>query len=175
LHLNRNFPQQWCGEKRLEESSFGINLLTQLDGYQKTFRSVNYAILILALTFLIFFFVEMIHKIYVHPVQYLLIGLGLVIYYTLLLSFTEYFGFDIAYLISSVMTLLLILLYSRSILRPKRASLTITGTLMLLYAFLFTIIQLTDYALMMGSIGLFIILATIMYYSKKVDWTRMKI
>ena len=175
LHLNRNFPQQWCGEKNIQDSAFGINLLTQLDGYQKTFRSVNYAILIIALTFLIFFFVETSNKVYVHPVQYLLVGLGLVIYYTLLLSFSEYFGFNIAYMIASGMTLLLIGIYSRSILRPRRVSLTITFTLALLYGFLFTIIQLTDYALLMGSIGLFAILAIVMYYSGKVNWNKMKI
>ncbi len=171
LHLNRNFPQTWLNQSGdIAASGFGVNLLLPIDSYQKATRATKYAILFIALTFIAFFFNEMRGTGRVHPFQYVLIGLALVIFYTLLISMSEYLGFNSAYWIAAAMTVGLVTLYARSLFSSSVMSNLIGGTLVLLYVFLFTLIQLQDYALLIGSLGLFAILAGLMYLSKKIEW-----
>jgi inner membrane protein len=99
------------------------------------------------------------------------VGLALCLFYTLLLSFSEYIGFNKAYLMAALATIVLIAWYVRSILRSGKMSLFVGALLTLLYGFIFTLIQLQDYALLMGSIGLFITLGVVMYFSRKIKWT----
>ncbi|NOX47950.1 MAG: cell envelope integrity protein CreD [Chlorobi bacterium] len=171
LQLNRNFPQTWVNNKYdIDESSFGVNLLLPVDQYQKSMRSAKYAIMFIALTFIIFLFVEILNKKRIHPVQYILVSFGLLLFYTLLLSLAEHIGFNLAYTISGVAIVGLITSYSQSIFKKTRLTLIMGGALSFLYIFLFVVLQLQDYALLLGSIGLFIILAIIMYLSRKIDW-----
>lgn len=175
LHLNRNFPQSWLGDKKgLYQSAFGVNLLMPIDGYQKTTRSVKYAILFIGLTFLVFFFIEILYHKSVHPLQYILIGLALVLFYSLLLSISEYLDFNIAYLVAASMTIALVALYTQSIFKNVKLSGLMLSTLVILYGFIFTTIQVQDYALLMGSLGLFMILASTMYFSRKIDWDQIR-
>ncbi|MBU8893876.1 MAG: cell envelope integrity protein CreD [Bacteroidales bacterium] len=171
LHLNRTYPQQWLNDAYdIDNSAFGVKLLLAVDHYQKSLRSVKYAIMFISLTFLIFFFSEILNKKRIHPIQYLLIGLALSIFYTLLVSLSEQMNFNLAYLIASVSTISLITSYLHSIFKNNRLT-AITGLLLvILYLFLFTILQLQDYALLLGSIGLFIVLTLVMYLSRKIDW-----
>lgn len=170
-HLNRNYPQSWKNEKyNIVSSDFGITLLQPVDSYSKTMRSVKYAILFIALTFGLYFFIEILQKTAVHPVQYVLIGLALSIFYTLLLSISEYLRFNIAYAIASTATVLLITLYTKSLFSTWKIALLFGGLLTMLYSFIFILIQLQDGALLFGSIGLFILISIIMYYSRKIDW-----
>jgi inner membrane protein len=106
----------------------------------------------------------------VHPVQYILIGLALIIFYTLLLSISEFVAFDISYLIAAVATILLITLYAYSHFKSSKTASVFGGVLALLYGFTFVLIRLEDTALLLGSIGLFIILALAMYASRKINW-----
>lgn len=171
LNLNRNYPQTWLGsEYRIEESAFGVDLLLPVDNYRKSYRSIQYALLFVSLTFLVFFFIEVLNKVFIHPVQYLLVGIALVVFFTLLLSISEHVPFNWAYALSAAATLLLVASYVRAILKSGMLASLITGILSILYAFIFIILQLQDYALLMGSIGLFLILAITMYYSRKIDW-----
>ncbi len=171
LHLNRNFPQQWTNSTyRLENWAFGVNLLLPVDHYQKSLRAIKYAILFIALTFMVFFFVEVTRKVFIHPIQYILVGIALIIFYSLLLAISEHTNFNFAFAISAIATLLLITFYVKAILKSNQLAILIGGILAILYVFIFTIIQLQDYALLIGSIGLFIILALVMYYSRKIDW-----
>ncbi len=150
--------------------AFGVTMLEPADQYAKTMRSVKYAILFIGLTFSLFFIVELMQKKPFHPVQYILVGIALVVFYTLLLSISEYIDFNIAYLISSLATVLLIVLYTKShFLNWKTASL-FGLVLSSLYTFTFVLIQLEDTSLLVGSIGLFIVLAIAMYASRKVNW-----
>ena len=170
-HLNRNYPQSWKdGKYDIAASDFGITLLQPVDSYSKTMRSVKYSILFIALTFGLYFFVEILQKTAVHPVQYVLIGLALSIFYTLLLSISEYVRFNIAYAIATTATVLLITLYTKSLFSKWKIALLFGGLLAMLYSFIFILIQLQDGALLFGSIGLFILISIIMYYSKKIDW-----
>jgi inner membrane protein len=172
LHLNRNYPQQWIGSKYdIAKSAFGVNLLLPIDRYQKATRVAKYAILFIALTFLVFFFVEVQHSIFIHPIQYILVGIALIVFYTLLISISEHISFNIAYSISSIMTIGLIFAYVKAILNIRFMSELMAGILLVLYSFIFVIIQLQDFALLIGSIGVFIILSLVMYFSRKIDWT----
>lgn len=176
LHLNRNFPQKWIGSiNNINESAFGIDLLLPVDSYQKSMRSIKYALLFIAFTFIVFFFVEVLKKVFIHPVQYILVGIALVIFYTLLLSISEYLSYNIAFIISAILTLLLIIGYVKAILKSNQLTILIGGILTILYAFIFVIIQLQDYALLIGSIGLFIILGLVMYLSRKIDWYNLNL
>jgi len=171
LHLNRNYPQQWLGPRQeLMASAFGVKLLLPIDEYQKTTRSAKYAIMFIALTFLAFFMTEILNKRILHPIQYLLVGFALLVFYTLLLSISEYLPFNRAYLIASAAVVLLISAYTRGMLKSNTIALIIGGILVLLYGFLFVILQLQDYALLLGSIGLFVILALVMYLTRDIDW-----
>jgi inner membrane protein len=172
LDLNRNYPQKWIdSDYYIDESAFGVKLLIPVDQYQKSERSVKYAIMFVGLTFLIFFFSEVINRIHIHPIQYFLVGIALVVFYSLLISLSEHMSFSLAYLISSVPVILLVTLYYRSILRKKLATFIMGLIMIFLYVFLFVILQLQDYSLLMGSIGLFVVIAVIMYLSRKIDWS----
>lgn len=176
LHLNRNYPQSWSdNEHAITYSAFGVNLLLPVDRYQKSMRVVKYAILFLAFTFLVFFFIEVMNKVFIHPIQYILVGIAIVVFYTLLLAISEHIAFNTSYLISAVLTLTLITAYVLSILKSRKIAMLILGILGILYGFIFTIIQLQDYALLIGSIGIFIILAIVMFYSRKIDWYAIKL
>ena len=172
LNLNRNYPQQWISDQNInfDNSAFGVDFILPVDNYQKSTRSVKYAILFIALTFLTVFFVEMGQSRRVHPFQYALIGLALVIFYTLLVAISEHTSFNSAYFISALMTIGLTGLYTRALFDSGRMALLVSGTLTLLYGFLFVVLQQQDYALLIGSLGLFVILGTVMYFSRRIDW-----
>ncbi len=171
LAVSRSYPQAWKDNNvDLEASSFGVRLIQPADGYVKTERSVKYAILFIALTFIVFFFLEILQKRQVHPLQYLLVGFALCIFYTLLLSISEYTGFNTAYGIAALATVSLIGLYVWSVFHSAKTAIGFTAALGGLYTYIYILIQLEDYALLFGSIGLFVILAILMYFSRRIDW-----
>jgi inner membrane protein len=147
-----------------------VRLLIPVDEYQKTMRTAKYAIMFITLTFLAFFMIELLNKKIIHPIQYLLIGLALIIFYTLLLSISEHLIFNSAYVLSSLAIIGLISAYTRSVLKNNLHTLIIAGLLIVLYGYLFIVLQLQDYALLMGSISLFVILALVMFLTRKIDW-----
>lgn len=105
-----------------------------------------------------------------HPVQYVLIGIAHIIFFTLLLSISEFIKFDFAYLIAATATVLLIAAYAKSHFQSIKTSCVFGGFLSFLYAFIFVLISLEDAALLVGSIGLFVILALVMFGSRKINW-----
>ena len=170
-HLNRNFPQQWIDNKyNTHDAKLGIELLIPVDHYQKSMRSAKYAILFIALNFIVFIFIELKSNARIHPFQYSLVAFALLMFYALLTSIGEQTGFNWAYLISALAVTLLISWYAFTILRNGRLVAWVTLLQTGLYLFLFTILQLQDYALLAGSIGLFIILAIIMKASQQIKW-----
>ena len=154
----------------LNSVAFGVTMVQPADSYSKTDRSIKYAILFIGLTFSLFFIIELMQKRSLHPVQYALIGLALVIFYTLLLSFSEFIAFDFSYMVAASATILLISFYSYSHFKSAKTALIFGGVLSLLYGFTFVLIRLEDAALLLGSIGLFIILALAMFASRKINW-----
>jgi inner membrane protein len=189
-YFNRNFPQQWEGEKRIntisnqvadpnldqdEDGVFGVNFILPVDQYQKTMRTAKYSTLIIMLTFISLFFMEFIQKRKIHLLQYVLISTAMIVYFTLLLSFGEQVGFNMAYLIASVSTIVLIGSFVKGIMKTIKPSLFFSTILIILYGFIFVIIQLQDLALLSGSIALFIVVALLMFLSSKIDWSKREI
>ncbi len=171
LDLNRNYPQQWKDDAfSFSDTAFGVRLIRPVDEYLKNERTAKYAILVIGLTFLIYFFFETLRKFRIHPFQYLLIGLALVVFYLLLLSLSEQIGFNAAYGTASIATIGLISFYSASVLRLPKLLLQLTLLLGIIFGFIFVVLQLEDYALLVGSLGIFVALAAVMLYSRKVDW-----
>lgn len=171
LHLNRNYPQFWEGAQyKVAPSAFGLQLILTADIYQKSTRLAKYSIMFLVFTFAAFFFSEIINKRRVHPIQYILIGMAILIFYTLVLSLSEHMHFNYAYLLSATAVTLMISGYAKAIVSNSRFALTILGILTILYSYLFIVLQLEDYALIMGSIGLLIILAVVMHLTRKINW-----
>lgn len=172
LDINRPFAQEhFDGLPQLNEFDFGVNFKIPVDEYQKSMRSAKYGFLVISLTFLVFFLIQTISKINMHPFQYLMIGLALLMFYTLLVSISEHSNFLKAYSIATVSVISLITFYSKSILKSIKFMMLIFLSLTILYTFIFVIIQLENYALLVGSVGLFIILTTIMLVSRKIDWS----
>jgi len=172
-NLSGNFPtgtEYYNGETSPNEIVLGVELLQTVDHYAKNDRTVKYAFLLISLTFIVYFFFEVLKKQKVHPLQYGLVGAAIVIFFILLLSLSEHLGFDNAYMISSIATTLLITMYSRSIFTQKRFAFFVGGLLLLQFGFIYTILQLEDFALLAGSIALFCIIALIMYLTRKVKW-----
>ncbi len=155
---------------KAKDIDFGVSLVQPADQYNKTMRSVKYAILFIGLTFGFFFIIELLQKNPLHPVQYVLVGLAVVIFYTLLLSISEYIVFDFAYLIAAFSTILLISLYAKGHFKSWKTAGIFFCLLSCLYGFIFVLIRLEDTALLVGSIGLFIVLSLIMYASRKITW-----
>ncbi len=138
--------------------------------YEKSMRTTKYAILVIGLTFAVFFLIELLHKRPVHPIQYVLVGFALAIFYLLVLSIGEYILFDYAYIIASLATISLITLYVKSHFTNWNASAALGGVLTALYGFILVLISLENTALIIGSIALFIVLAVVMYVTRNIDW-----
>ena len=171
LHFNRPFSQSYFEYlPDLGKYSFDVDFITTVDEYQQNERASKYGFLVIGLTFLIFFLIQSISKINIHIFQYSMIGIALIMFYTLLISITEHSSFTLAYAIAGTSVVILISLYSISILKNIKFPVFIGTSLTVLYTFIYVIIQLEDYALLVGSIGLFFILAAVMYFSRKIDW-----
>jgi inner membrane protein len=171
LHYNRPFAQQWnTAGKQLSSSEFGVRLLVPVDQYQKSIRTAKYGQLIIILTFVALFLVEITKSIRIHPFQYILVGAALIIYYCLLLSLSEQLGYNTAYWIATAATVCLVSFYSVSFLKNYGLVILLTTLLAIFYTFIFVIILQQDLSLLLGSIGLFIIIAALMFFSRKVSW-----
>ncbi len=140
------------------------------DNYVRTDRSIKYAMLFIFIPFFALFLCELLTKKRIHAVQYALIGLTNVIFYMLLLSISEHLSFNISYVMSAIAVIVATALYVWAITRTKKLGLVIAIVEVLIYAFLFGILQLTDFALLFGTIGLFIAVATAMYFTRNIEF-----
>jgi inner membrane protein len=173
LSFNRPFSQKWIDEDQsLNGSEFGVRLLIPADQYQKSTRTAKYDELIIILAFTALFLVEITSKIKIHPFQYILIGVALIVYYTLLLSLSEHVGYNVAYAISSLATTALVSVYASTFLKRRQISLLFSGLMTFFYVFIFVIIQAQDFSLLIGSVGLFLIIGLLMYFSRNIKWYR---
>ena len=184
--LDRKIPQQWtnsvvslpaeyAGEKSVVESPYvpqviQVSFPDGVDLYQQTERTIKYGVLVIVLAFLALLFTEILRQTPFHIIHYGLIGAALVIFYTLLLSFSEHIGFNAAYLAAFVATNGIISWFVKSISRSGLTAGIFAGILTLFFGFNFVLMQLEDYALLVGSVGLFVILATLMYLTSRINW-----
>ncbi|MDX1918289.1 MAG: cell envelope integrity protein CreD [Candidatus Caenarcaniphilales bacterium] len=180
-YLARSYSQSWLDDDfdnsnilamTIDDSRSGISLLQPVDAYRNAVRAAKYGILFISLVFLVFFCFEIIQKLKIHPFQYILVGQAMTIFYLLLLSFSEFIDFLTAYLIASISTTGLIGAYTYSITKSTHKGLwgIMVAVLVGIYAYLYTLLQLQDTSLLIGSIGLFIGLAFLMYITRKIEW-----
>jgi len=190
--LARSFPQMWTQNPssavinpnqaghstghnnpyadELSRASFWITFQPAVDLYQRIERSTKYAILFFGFTFLAFFLYETLLPARIHAVQYLMIGASQCIFYLLLLSLSEHIGFMPAYLIASAANIGLIAVYTDVVLQNRMFAFAIGGVLLVIYALLFSLLQVADFALLFGSIASFLALAVTMFMTRNIDW-----
>lgn len=173
-YLGRNFPQAWkdaaVTKQQLEATRFGFDLIETTDHYQMAARSVKYAGLFLLLTFATLWLVEVLARVSVHPIQYLLIGSAMCVFYLLELSLSEHLGFGPAYLVATVAIVAQLAGYCAAVLHSRRRAAIVSGVAAALFGYLYVVLTNEDYALLIGSIGVFAILGAIMYLTRRVDW-----
>ncbi len=158
------------GESGIHGSRFGVELIDPVDHYRMAARSVKYAGLFILLTFATLWLMEILTGVRVHPIQYLLLGGALCLFYLLELSLSEHIGFPFAYVLASAAVIAMVGAYSLVILRRLNHALIVGAGVAALYAYLYLLLMNEDYALLIGSVGLFAILGAIMYVTRRVDW-----
>lgn len=181
--FGRTYPAVWTTQTmnreelagRAAASAFGATLIEPVDIYQQAERAVKYAFLFVVLTFLVFFLWEVIGTASLHPMQYTFIGFAMCVFYMLLVSISEHAGFDTAYTISATVTTVLIASYASSVLGSARNGAAVLGALAGLYGFLYLLLRLEDYALLAGSIGLFVVLAVVMFITRRMNWYDLRL
>jgi inner membrane protein len=182
LEINRSFGQSWYDsqvrpgepvETSFARSAVGVTFYEPVDVYQRSYRAVHYAVLLIAITFLTFFLWEHLSGIAIHGMQYLMVGLALALFYLLLLALSEHMKFDLAYAISAGALVALITVYLTGVLRRLGLALGAGAGLATLYAMLYFILRSEDYSLLMGSLLLFGVLAILMIATRRIDWSNV--
>lgn len=173
--LSTIYPQMWITEQSEEiltkkSEQIQIGFKTPVDNYKKNERSIKYALLFLLIPFITIFIFEIFTSIRIHPVQYCLVGLADVIFYLLLLSISEHLSFSLTYWITSGAVSLLMMFYAATIFKKFKWGLAFAVTQFISYVFLFGTLQAEDFALLIGSLGLFFVLGLLMILTRKIDW-----
>ena len=171
LDYNRSFGQIWNDYfPNISKWEFGADLIEPVNIYQKTERSIKYAFMIIALTFTFFFFFEILQKLKIHPIQYTIVGFALLIFYLLLIALSEQMSFSAAFIISAIATISVVGYYFYFISKSLKVTFIFSLIFTFIYAFIFVILNAEAYSLLIGSIGLFALIALIMHFSRNVDW-----
>jgi len=172
--LARNYPQYWvenCSSwQDINESGFGVNFVSPVDGYFKSHRAIKYSLLFIFLPFVTLFLLEIFAAGKLHPLQYIMIGLTVVMFFLLLLTFSEQMAFNLAYLIAAAGSALLISFYTGAVLKSPVKGGLMAGLMGLMYLYLHTALASEDNALLIGSLGLFAMLAGVMIFTRKINW-----
>jgi len=162
-----------CAEATGGMDRIELTLVDPVSIYTKIDRASKYGLLFVLLTFVGFFMFELIKQLHIHPIQYLLVGLALAIFFLLLLSLSEHYSFETAYLCASAACIGLLGFYVSSVLHSRMRGIGFAGMLTALYGALYGLLLSEDNALLLGSLMLFAILAAIMVITRKIDWYRV--
>lgn len=165
--LSRGFPQSWVGNNtELQESFLGTRLMMPVSAYTRCLRLVSYALLFVAFTFGAMFCAERMSGVAIHALQYLVAGFAMIVFYLLLLSIAEQLAFLIAYMIAATVIVSMLVLYVNAILKRRKLRYTLASMLVVMYSYFYLILLSEKYALLMGSTGLVVIIATVMYFTR---------
>ena len=184
--IGSNYRQRWTSDSKVvpltQFPTFGVNLISPINPYrmiQRSLkyepyrmiqRSLKYELLFLFVPFLVMWMLEVMGRSRIHAIQYSLVGAAICMFYLLLLSLSEHVSFGLAYALSSAAIVALLTGYGRAILGGTLGGVTLGTVTAVLYGFLFVVLNNEDYALLMGSIGLFLLLAAVMFLTRRVDW-----
>ena len=182
-YFGRGYSPQWTSAQfnrdhlkgLADASAFGVALLQPVDIYQQAERAVKYAALFIVMTFVIAFLWEIARGALLHPIQYLFVGFSMCVFYLLLLSLSEHIGFDRAYLAAAAATVGLLAWYWSRVVRGAWSGVLMGTALTVLYGFLYLLLRLEDYALLAGSIGLFVMLTAVMFLTRGVNWYDLRL
>lgn len=183
--LGQAFPRVWVRDavqdrsgprsgrvlREIDRSLIGVSLVTQVDFYQKTERATKYGIILIILVVAAIFIFEVVGKVRFHPIEYGFVGLTLVMFYLLLLSFAEVLGFATAFGLAAVMSVSTISAYCATVLRSWQRGLVLGAMVAVAYANSFILLQLENFALIAGATGLFGVLILVMFATRHIDWT----
>jgi inner membrane protein len=174
-YYGRSYPQQWTDRagpqaSSLKASLFGVDLVKVVDSYRYVERSIKYGVLVIALTFTAFFLVEVLAAFRIHPFQYALVGAALCLFYLGLLALSEVLPFGAAYWTGAAAAIVTIALYAVKALKSGARGVTAGAGLTAVYGFLYVVLRLQDYSLLVGTAGLFLVLALVMYVTREIDW-----
>ncbi|EPY7083183.1 cell envelope integrity protein CreD [Klebsiella variicola] len=150
--------------------AFSADVMSLADQYQLTDRATKYAILLIGLTFMAFFVFESLTRRPLHPMQYLLVGLSLVLFYLVLLALSEHIGFTAAWLAASLSGAVMNGVYLQAVLRGWRNSLLCVAALLLLDGVMWFLLHSEDSALLLGTGVLVLALSVLMFLTRRVDW-----
>jgi inner membrane protein len=172
--LGRKLPAIWidshAAQTGVGADAFGTRFIQPVGLYQLIERAIKYGVLFVGLTFVTYFLMEVVGDLKLHPLQYLLVGLANTLFYMLLLSLSEHVGFDFAYVISALASTVLVSGYSAAILVQRTRAAVMVAVLTVLYAFLYLTLKAESFALLAGSIGLWVVLAVVMYLTRGINW-----
>jgi inner membrane protein len=183
-YFGRGFAAEWKGDdpqvadalaRQAAAAAFGVALVQPVDIYVQTDRAVKYAVLFIVMTFVIAFAWEITGGALVHPIQYLFVGFTMCVFYLLLLSLSEHRGFDFAYVVAATATVLLLSWYWSWVLGGRRQGTLMGAAMSTLYGYLYLLLRLEDYALLAGSVGLFVMLALVMFLTRRVNWYELRL
>ena len=177
-HLARSVPQSWTLERgklnRLNAYQFGVRYFAPVDFYDLVSRAAKYGILFLALAFMAVFVMELLSGKRIHAVQYVFVGLAMIFFYVLLLSFSEHIGFAPAYAAAAIATGTMLAVYFSRVFANWRFGLATAILFILIYSVLYMILRLEDYALLAGAVLSFAALTGVMFATLRVDWSSAK-
>jgi inner membrane protein len=181
--FGRGFPQRWTSEQQNAEqlkqlaaaAAFGVTLVQPVDIYQQAERAVKYGALFIVLTFVIAFLWEITGGALVHPIQYVFVGFAMCVFYLLLLSIAEHWSFDAAYALAGIATTALIAWYWSWVMSGTRQGWVMGAALTGLYGYLYMLLRLEDVALLVGAVGLFVMLALVMFLTRRVNWFDLRL
>lgn len=169
---DQGFTAKWIVSQinrgKPDDTAFGVRMLQGVTQYRQTERSVKYGILIILLIFVAGLAVELLTRKEINLVQYIVIGLSLVLFYALVLSFSEFMAFPLAYTLAAAMTTLALLGYFRGILKDKKAWL-LGALVAIAYAISYVLLQMETYAFLAGTLILFAVLCAIMYLTRNLN------
>ena len=185
--LSTVFPRTWKTESRnrknadaelfvntakigLEAEKVVVDFITPVNNYSQAKRCITYALLFLAVPFLAIFLCELWSAVKIHPIQYFLIGIADILFYLLILSISEHLSFKLSYFIATTGVCAVVLFYATAIFHRFKWGLLLSAVQAVSYFLLFGILQSEDYALLIGSIGIFCVVALLMFLTRKVDW-----
>lgn len=177
LEVNRDYPQRWDNGgvpgERIAASAFGVSLYDPVDVYQRNFRAIHYAILFIAITFLSLYLWEQIARRRLHAMQYLLVGLALATFYLLLIALSEHMSFALAYALAAAGQITVLGGYLVGAMRARLAGSIATAGIAAVYGALYLLVLSEQYALLLGALLLFAILAAVLWVTRRLDWYQM--
>jgi len=173
-NLARNSANQTAANQPAVSENFSVDFIDPVNVYLLSERAVKYGVMFVVLVFTSFFMFEVLRGLRIHPMQYLLVGLAMAMFFLLIIRLSEHMPFLASYIASGLACVLLIGIYLAGVLKNRKPAIAFSGSIALLYAVLYGVLQSEDNALLMGTVILFTALAAVMLLTRRMDWYQLK-